>query len=193
MILLGTDQGIQGGDLVVGEGQPLRVPVGPHLLGRVVNALGQPLDESGPIEATGRRPLEQKAPGIIARQPVDEPLHTGLKVVDALVPIGRGQRELILGDRQTGKTTIAVDTILNQTNGDVRCIYVAVGQKKSTTLGVIGVPAFTEQLWDYFQKNYSKLWLRLQQGDEIEEALQATLLEKIAQFRARWNEGPTDG
>lgn len=137
VILLGTDKGIQGGDLVLGTGKPLRVPVGSHLLGRVVDPLGQPLDENGPTEAIESRALERKAPGIIARQPVDEPLHTGLKVVDALVPIGRGQRELILGDRQTGKTTVAVDTILNQANSDVKCIYVAVGQKKSTTLSVI--------------------------------------------------------
>lgn len=137
VILLGTDKNIQGGDLVVGTGEPLRVPVGSHLLGRVVNALGQPLDESGPMNALGWRPLEQKAPGIVERQPVDEPLHTGLTVVDALVPVGRGQRELILGDRQTGKTTIAVDTILNQADSGVKCIYVAVGQKKSTTLGII--------------------------------------------------------
>lgn len=137
VVLLGPDEDIQGGDLVLGTGQPLSVPVGPHLLGRVVNALGQPLDEKGAVEALGWRPLERKAPGIVARRPVDEPLHTGLKVVDALVPIGRGQRELILGDRQTGKTTVAVDTILNQANSGVKCIYVAVGQKKSTTLAVI--------------------------------------------------------
>lgn len=137
VILLGSDKGIQGGDLVLGTGKRLRVPVGTQLLGRVVDALGQPLDEKGPIDAIESHPLEQKAPGIIARQPVDEPLHTGLKVVDALVPIGRGQRELILGDRQTGKTTVAVDTILNQADSGVKCIYVAVGQKKSTTLSVI--------------------------------------------------------
>jgi len=137
VILLGADKNIQGGDLVLGTGEPLRVPVGSHLLGRVVNALGQPLDENGPMNALGWRPLEQKAPGIVARQPVNQPLHTGLTVVDALVPVGRGQRELILGDRQTGKTTIAVDTILNQADSGVKCIYVAVGQKKSTTLGII--------------------------------------------------------
>lgn len=137
VILLGADEAIQGGDVVVGTGRPLRVPVGPHLLGRVVNALGQPLDNLASIEPSGWRSLERKAPSIIARRPVDEPLHTGLKVVDALVPIGRGQRELIVGDRQTGKTTLAVDTILNQRGSGVKCVYVAIGQKKSTTLSVI--------------------------------------------------------
>ena len=137
VILLGPDEGIQGGDLVIGSGERLQVPVGVGVLGRVVNPLGKPLDERGSIDATAYRYLEQDAPGIIERTPVSQPLQTGQKVVDALVPIGLGQRELIIGDRQTGKTTLAVDTILNQRHSEVKCIYVAIGQKKSTTLGVI--------------------------------------------------------
>lgn len=137
VILLGSDEGIQGGDLVTRTGKRLRVPVGTQLLGRVVNPLGQPLDERGPIEATEYRYLEHDAPGIVQRGPVNRPLHTGLKAVDALVPIGMGQRELIIGDRQTGKTTLVVDTILNQLENSIECIYVAIGQKKSTTLAVI--------------------------------------------------------
>jgi F-type H+-transporting ATPase subunit alpha len=137
VILLGPDEGIQGGDLVTATGERIRVPVGYQLLGRVVNPLGEPLDERGPVEATEFRYLERDAPDIIERAPVDEPLHTGLKIVDALVPIGRGQRELIIGDRQTGKTTLAVDAILSQRDTDVACVYVAIGQKKSSTLAVI--------------------------------------------------------
>ncbi|MDY6875354.1 MAG: F0F1 ATP synthase subunit alpha [Chloroflexota bacterium] len=137
VILLGPDEGIQGGDLVTSTGERLRVPVGHKLLGRVVNPLGEPLDERGPVDATGFRYLERDAPGIVERAPVNVPLHTGLKVVDMLVPVGRGQRELIIGDRQTGKTALAVDTILNQRDSGVLCIYVAIGQKKSSTLAVI--------------------------------------------------------
>ena len=137
VILLGPEEGIQGGDLVTHTGQRLRVPVGNHVVGRVVNPLGQPLDDRGPIEATEYRVLERKAPDIVRRAPVNRPLHTGLKAIDALVPIGMGQRELIIGDRQTGKTALAVDTILNQLENSVECIYVAIGQKKSTTLEVI--------------------------------------------------------
>lgn len=137
VILLGSDEGIQGGDLVTHTGERLRVPVGTQLLGRVVNPLGQPLDERGPIEATEYRHLEHDAPGIVQRGPVNRPLHTGLKAIDALVPIGLGQRELIIGDRQTGKTSLAVDTILNQLENSIECVYVAIGQKKSTTLSVI--------------------------------------------------------
>jgi len=137
VILLGPDEGIQGGDLVTATGEQIRVPVGHQLLGRVVNPLGKPLDERGPVEATEFRYLERDAPDIIERAPVDEPLHTGLKIVDALVPIGRGQRELIIGDRQTGKTTLAVDAILNQRDTDVACVYVTIGRKKSSTLAVI--------------------------------------------------------
>ena len=137
VILLGPDEGIQGGDLVTSTGERLRVPVGHKLLGRVVNPLGEPLDERGPVEATEFRYLERDAPGIVERAPVNTPLHTGLKIVDALVPIGRGQRELIIGDRQTGKTALAVDAILNQHDSGVLCVYVTIGQKKSSTLAVI--------------------------------------------------------
>ncbi|MFP4395086.1 MAG: F0F1 ATP synthase subunit alpha [Anaerolineales bacterium] len=137
VILLGAEEGIQGGDLVTGTGERLRVPVGHQLLGRVLNPLGEPLDEKGRVEASMHWFLEHEAPGVVERSPVNEPLHTGWKMIDALIPIGRGQRELILGDRQTGKTTIAVDVILNQRAGDVACIYVAIGQKKSSTLAVI--------------------------------------------------------
>ncbi len=126
------------------EGEPARrtgevmsVPVGEALLGRVVDPLGNPLDGLGPIEATERRPLEFKAPGVIQRQPVKEPLQTGIKAIDSMIPIGRGQRELIIGDRSTGKTAIAIDTILNQRGGDVICVYVAIGQKGSTVAQVV--------------------------------------------------------
>ncbi|MGD1992310.1 MAG: F0F1 ATP synthase subunit alpha [Anaerolineae bacterium] len=137
VILLGPDTGIQGGDLVTSAARQLQVPAGHKLLGRVVDPLGRPQDQKGPIEAAERRPLEREAPDIVERAPVQEPLHTGVKVIDALVPIGRGQRELILGDRQTGKTTLAVDAILNQGPAGISCVYVAIGQKKSTTLQVI--------------------------------------------------------
>ncbi len=138
IILLGPVEGIMGGDLVSSTGNRLRVPVGNSLLGRVVNPLGAPLDQRGLIDAAAYRFLERDAPGIVEREPVHEPLHTGLKIIDALVPIGRGQRELIVGDRQTGKTAIAVDAILNQRNDPgVACVYVAIGQKKSSTLAII--------------------------------------------------------
>lgn len=137
VILLGTDEGIQGGDLVLGSGARLQIPVGSELLGRVVNPLGLPLDEGPLLDTAVTRSLERDAPGIVEREPVNQSLHTGLKVVDALVPIGRGQRELILGDRQTGKTTLAVDTILTQAASDVLCIYVAIGQKKSSAMATI--------------------------------------------------------
>jgi len=137
VILLGSSEGIQGGDLVTATGERLRVPVGHQLLGRVVNPLGYPLDGLGLVDASGYWHLEFDAPGIVARAPVDEPLLTGWKMIDALVPIGRGQRELIVGDRQTGKTTVAVDAILNQKSNGVACFYVVVGQKKSSTLAVI--------------------------------------------------------
>jgi len=137
VILLGPEEGIQGGDLVTASNQRLRVPVGHNLLGRIVNPLGEPLDERGPVTPSDFRHLERDAPGIIERAPVDEPLHTGLKIIDALIPVGRGQRELIIGDRRTGKTSLAVDTILNQREADVACVYVAIGQKKSSALAVI--------------------------------------------------------
>lgn len=137
VVLLGSDAGIQGGDLVMGTGKILQVPVGAQLLGRILNPLGEPLDDVGPVRAAAWRMLERDAPSIIVRAPITEPLQTGTKIVDALVPIGRGQRELILGDRQTGKTAVAVDAILNQKDSHVKCIYVSIGQKKSTTLSVI--------------------------------------------------------
>ena len=137
VVLLGSDEGIRGGDVVRNTGQQLRIPVGPNLLGRVVNPLGEPLDGEPPAEPSDLRLLEREAPGITARTPIQEPLHTGWKVIDALIPIGRGQRELILGDRQTGKTTIAVDAILRQKDSNMACVYVAIGQKKSSILEVI--------------------------------------------------------
>jgi F-type H+-transporting ATPase subunit alpha len=137
VILLGSDVGIQGGDMVIGTGERLRVPVGSSMLKNIVNPLGEPLNGGHTIDATEFRYLERRAPGIVERAPVNEPLHTGWKIIDALVPIGRGQRELIVGDRQTGKTTLAIDMILSQRDRDITCVYVAIGQKKSTTLGVI--------------------------------------------------------
>jgi len=137
VVLLGPDEGIQGGDLVTATGERVRVPVGHQLLGRILSPLGEPLDDEGPVQATDTRFLEREAADIVERAPVNEPLHTGTKVVDALLPIGRGQRELILGDRQVGKTTLAVDAILSQRDSDVSCVYVSIGQKKSSALGVI--------------------------------------------------------
>ncbi len=137
VILLGPDEGIQGGDLVTASGDRVRVPVGHQLLGRVVNPLGQPLDNGGPLQATETRFIEREAPDIVERAPVNEPLYTGTKAVDALLPIGRGQRELILGDRQVGKTSLAVDAILSQQDRDVSCVYVSIGQKKSSALSII--------------------------------------------------------
>ena len=128
IVLLGSDEGISEGGVVRRTGRVVSVPVGPAMVGRVVNALGQPIDGKGPIDAAGYRPIESPAPGILQRQPVREPLQTGIKAIDSMIPIGRGQRELIIGDRQTGKTAIAVDTILNQKGGDVLCIYVAIGE-----------------------------------------------------------------
>ena len=135
-ILLGETAGIKEGDTVKCTGRILEVPVGEEFLGRVVNPLGQPLDGLGAIKAKEYRPIEVKATGVMDRAPVCEPLQTGIKVIDSLIPIGKGQRELIIGDRQTGKTAIAIDTILNQKGKDVICIYVAIGQKESTVLSV---------------------------------------------------------
>jgi len=137
LIMLGSESGIRGGDLVQSTGKSLDVPVGSQLLGRIVDPLGNPLDRAEPVEASEYRLLTTTAPGIIERAPVNQPLFTGTKTIDTLFPIGRGQRELILGDRQTGKTTLAVDAILNQRNTDIRCVYVAIGQKKSSVLAVI--------------------------------------------------------
>ena len=137
LVLLGGEQSVKEGDEVRRTGRIVQVPVGPALSGRVVNTLGEALDGLGEIKAETFEPLEKKAPGIISRQPVGEPLQTGLKAIDSMIPIGRGQRELIIGDRQTGKTSIAIDTIINQKNQDVRCFYVAIGQKRSTVAQVV--------------------------------------------------------
>ncbi len=136
-VILGDYLGIKAGDTVRRTGQLLSVPCGEALLGRVVNPLGQPLDGKGAIETPHRRPLESRARGIAERQPVNQPLQTGIKAIDSMIPIGRGQRELIIGDRKTGKTAICVDTIINQKNTDVICVYVAIGQKESTVAGVV--------------------------------------------------------
>lgn len=133
-VLLGSDENVKEGSRVQRTGRIFKVPVGESLLGRVVDVLGRPVDGIGPISSEKTSPVEVKAPGIIARQKVQEPLQTGIKVVDALIPIGRGQRELIIGDRQTGKTTLAIDTILNQKNENVKCFYVAIGQKDRHSL-----------------------------------------------------------
>ena len=138
IVLLGSDVGIKEGSTVKRTGKVVSVPVGDALIGRVVNALGQPIDGAGPIETTEYRAIESRAPGIIDRQPVKEPLQTGIKAIDSMIPIGRGQRELIIGDRQTGKTSIATDAILNQKNTGVLCIYVAIGQKASSIARVAG-------------------------------------------------------
>jgi F-type H+-transporting ATPase subunit alpha len=136
-VLLGEFQEIKEGDPVKRTGRIISVPVGDELLGRVVNPLGQPIDGKGPISTKNTSPIERIAPGVVERQPVKEPLQTGLKAIDAMVPIGRGQRELIIGDRQTGKTAVAVDTIINQRGKDVICIYNAIGQKQSTIAQVV--------------------------------------------------------
>ena len=137
VVVLGSDSGIKEGDMVKRTGKVVSVPVGKALIGRVVNALGEPIDGKGMVEAEAYRPIEMPAPGIIDRQHVSRPLQTGIKAIDSMIPIGRGQRELIIGDRQTGKTTIATDTILNQKGKNVICIYVAIGQKRSTVAQLV--------------------------------------------------------
>jgi F-type H+-transporting ATPase subunit alpha len=136
-VLLGDNKNINEGDIVKTTGRVVEVPVGDAMTGRVVNALGQPIDGKGPIETTKTRPIERVASGVISRKAVDTPLQTGIKAIDAMVPIGRGQRELIIGDRQTGKTAIAIDTIINQKGQGVHCIYVAIGQKASTVANIV--------------------------------------------------------
>lgn len=148
-VLLGEETFIEEGDTVKRTGRVVEVPVGRELLGRVVNPLGQPLDGLGPINSEKFRPIESPAPGVVERKPVDTPLQTGLKAIDSMIPIGRGQRELIIGDRQTGKTAIAIDTIINQKDQDVICIYVAIGQKAST------VAQITERLRDSGAMDYT--------------------------------------
>ena len=136
-VLLGDYSGIKEGDQVKRTGRIISIPVGDAMIGRVVDALGRPIDDKGPIDTTDFNPLERLAPGVVDRQPVKQPLQTGIKAIDAMVPIGRGQRELIIGDRQTGKTTVALDTIINQRGQDVICIYIAIGQKRSTVRQVV--------------------------------------------------------
>jgi F-type H+/Na+-transporting ATPase subunit alpha len=136
-VLLGQEEGIKEGDVVKRTGKVVEVPVGEALIGRVVNALGRPIDGKGPILTKETRPAEMQAPGVIERQSVKQPLQTGIKAIDTMIPIGRGQRELIIGDRQTGKTAIVMDTILNQKGKDVICIYVAIGQKQSTVAHIV--------------------------------------------------------
>ena len=148
-VLLGEYQELKEGDEVRRTGRIISVPVGKNLVGRVVDALGRPLDGKGPIEAEAHFPVERLAPGVIDRSPVREPVQTGLKAIDAMIPVGRGQRELIIGDRQTGKTAIAVDTIINQKGGDMICVYVAIGQKRST------VAYLVKTLEDYGAMEYS--------------------------------------
>ncbi len=149
IVVLGSDEGIREGDVVRRTGRVVSVPVGEGFLGRVVDALGAPIDGKGPIEAVETRPIERPAPGIIERKSVSVPLETGIKAIDSMIPIGRGQRELIIGDRQTGKTAIATDTILNQKGKGVLCVYVAIGQKRSTvaqlaeTLAAAGAMDYT--------------------------------------------------
>ena len=136
-VVLGEYEHITEGDTVKCTGRILEVPVGPELIGRVVNSLGQPIDGKGPINAKETDVIEKVAPGVIWRKKVSQPVQTGLKAIDAMVPIGRGQRELIIGDRQTGKTAVAVDTIINQKGKDLFCVYVAIGQKASTVKNVV--------------------------------------------------------
>lgn len=136
-VLLGSDQAIQEGDTVKRTHRVVEVPVGDGLLGRVINPLGQPLDEKGPIAYSSTRPIERIAPGVMTRKSVDTPLETGIKAIDAIIPIGRGQRELIIGDRQTGKTAIAIDAIINQKGKNVKCVYVAIGQKNSSVASLV--------------------------------------------------------
>ena len=137
IVMLGSDEGVKEGDVVERTGQVVSVPVGEGLIGRVVNSLGQPVDGKGQIDAVDHRPIERNAPGIIQRKSVSVPLQTGIKAIDSMIPIGRGQRELIIGDRQTGKTVIALDTIINQKGKDVICVYVAIGQKRSTVAQLV--------------------------------------------------------
>jgi F-type H+-transporting ATPase subunit alpha len=148
-VLLGEYQEIKEGDEVRRTGRIMSVPVGDALIGRVVNALGQPIDGKGPIASSQNLPVESIAPGVVDRRSVKEPLQTGIKAIDSMIPIGRGQRELIIGDRQTGKTAVALDTIINQKGGDMICIYVAIGQKRSTVAQVVKI------LEDYGAMNYS--------------------------------------
>ena len=148
-VLLGDYTEIKEGDIVKRTNKIMSVPVGDALIGRVVDPLGNPLDGKGPIQTSERLPLERLAPGVVDRQPVREPIQTGIKSIDSMIPIGRGQRELIIGDRQTGKTAIILDTIINQRGGDMICIYCAIGQKRSTIAQVV------KTLTDYGAMDYT--------------------------------------
>ena len=175
IVLLGSDVGIKEGSTVKRTGKVVSVPVGEAMIGRVVNALGQPIDGAGPIETTEFRAIESPAPGIIDRQPVKEPLQTGIKAIDSMIPIGRGQRELIIGDRQTGKTAIAIDAILNQKDTGVLCIYVAIGQKESTVAGVVqklrdrGAMAYTTVVCAHASETAPMLYIAPYAGAAIGE------------------------
>jgi len=149
IVILGEDVYIKEGDRVKRTKRIVQVPVGESLIGRVVNPLGQPIDGMGPVEATEFAPVERLAPGVVDRQPVSEPVQTGLKAIDSMIPIGRGQRELIIGDRQTGKTAIAIDAIINQKDTDIYCIYVAIGQKRSQVAQIV------EKLRQYGAMDYT--------------------------------------
>src|SRR3979490_2264273 len=146
---MGEQQHLREGDIAKRTGRIADVPVGPEVVGRVLDALGEPIDGKGPLGGKERRKIEVKAPGIVARESVKEPMQTGIKAIDAMIPIGRGQREVIIGDRQTGKTAIALDTIINQKGGDIICIYVAIGQKRSTVAQVV------KTLEDYGAMDYT--------------------------------------
>ena len=175
IVLLSTTQAIKEGDIVKRTKHTIEVPVGDALLGRVVNALGQPIDNVGPLKTTKQRPVERIAPGVMTRQPVNTPLQTGIIAIDAMIPIGRGQRELIIGDRQTGKTAIAIDTILNQKDQNVRCIYVAIGQKNSTVANIVerlkseGAMAYTTVVASSASEIATLQWLAPYTGTAIGE------------------------
>lgn len=174
-VLLGDVTAIKENDQVRTTGRIVEVPAGKAMLGRVVNPLGQPIDGKGPIKAEGTRPVEFKAPGVISRQPVNEPMQTGILAIDSMVPIGRGQRELIIGDRQTGKTAIAIDAILNQKDTGVLCIYVAIGQKESTVAGVVqklrdrGAMAYTTVVCAHASETAPMLYIAPYAGAAIGE------------------------
>ena len=175
VVMLGTDVGIREGGLVKRTGRVVSVPVGEALIGRVVDALGQPIDGKGPIDSKELRPIERNAPGIIERKSVSVPLQTGIKAIDSMIPIGRGQRELIIGDRQTGKTAIAIDAILNQKDTGVLCIYVAIGQKESTVAGVVqklrdrGAMAYTTVVCAHASETAPMLYIAPYAGAAIGE------------------------
>lgn len=175
VVLLGSEAGVKEGTVVRRTGRPADVPVGDGLIGRVVNVLGEPIDGLGPIETTETRPIEHEASGVVTREPVNVPLQTGILAIDAMVPIGRGQRELIIGDRQTGKTAIAIDAILNQKDTGVLCIYVAIGQKESTVAGVVqklrdrGAMAYTTVVCAHASETAPMLYIAPYAGAAIGE------------------------